>query len=320
MKNIEEYIKQITTHKNYDNKYDYLDNIILDHCYIHYAFNYRLVTESNIYENDGAFPQQHKLIKFILEEINKEQKDTYIFNLNYDFIKKLHIYLRTNNIKNINGGYIANNSDCGLRLKFRPDTPQHYEYITIENSTFTENLLDKLIYEIIIYNYDKYPDGLIEMLYHETKHLWDDYIEISKKNIFLNDKIKKSLNYKFNNKNINDTLKDIIYYSEDYEISAYITQINGVLKKSYIDIKEAFNDIYDCPIYQNYKFIYYSIISDEYKDKLLKYISNKEYNKIKNNIRSVWKKIIKVSYEVCCNHLDKNRMAPTVIGHKIHKK
>lgn len=32
---------------------------------------------------------------------------------------------------------VANNSDCGLRLKFRPDTPQHYEYITVENITGT---------------------------------------------------------------------------------------------------------------------------------------------------------------------------------------
>lgn len=303
MKNIEEYIKQITTHKNYDNKYDYLDKVILDHCYIHYAFNYRLVTESNIYENDSAFPKQHELVKLILDEIHKETKDTYIFHLNYDFIKDLHIYLRTNNIKNINGGYVVNNSNYQDYNEIRWD---------IDNNRFK-------FAEIIIYNYDKYPDDLSEMLYHETKHLWDDYIEISKKNMFLSDKIKKSLNYKFNDENIEDTLKDIIYYSEDYEISAYITQINGVLKKSYLDIKEAFNDIYDCPIYQNYKFIYYSIISDEYKDKLLKYISNKEYNKIKNNIRSVWKKIIKVSYEVCCNHLDKNRMTPTVIGHKIHK-
>ena len=32
---------------------------------------------------------------------------------------------------------VANNSDCALRLKFRPDTPQHYEYITVENITGT---------------------------------------------------------------------------------------------------------------------------------------------------------------------------------------
>ena len=31
MKNIEEYIKKITTYENV--KYDYIDNIVLDHCY-----------------------------------------------------------------------------------------------------------------------------------------------------------------------------------------------------------------------------------------------------------------------------------------------
>lgn len=301
MINLDEYIKEMTTHKNYDGQYDYLDNIILDHCYIHYAFNYRLITEGYIYENDGTFPEQHKLVKFIKNEIDNEKKQTYILDLNYSFINKLHIYLRENSKSDINGGYIYDNEkyDDYNEIRWYKDN---------EKFRFAE---------IIIYNYDKNPDGLEEMLYHETKHLWDDYIEISKKNSFLSDKIKKSLDYKLKKENIEDILKNIIYYSEDYEISAYISQINSILKNGYIDIKEAFNDIYDSYIYQNYKFIYYILLNDTYKDEILKHISIKEYNKIKKNIKYAWKKIIKVTYEVCCNHLTDYRMTPNILNHKI---
>lgn len=62
------YIQQITN-KTIDS-YDSLDASLLEHINIHYKFNHRLVNENNIYESDGAFPNQHNIIKQILSEMN----------------------------------------------------------------------------------------------------------------------------------------------------------------------------------------------------------------------------------------------------------
>lgn len=305
MKNIDEYIKKITTHENID--YDLLDNIILDHIDIHYRFNYRLITEDKIYEGDGAFPEQHKLVKLILDEIESDNisnklKDTYVFHLDYDFIKDLHIYIKSNKEKSINGSYVIDNEKYEDYNNIRWDK---------ENNQFR-------FAEIFIYNYEKDPNGLEEILYHETKHLWDDYINISKKDYFLTDKVKKSLDNKFRNENIDETIKDIIYYSEDYEISAYITEINGILgNKKFITIEDAFNEICKSSVYQNYKFVYYALNTSIYKNELLKHISNKEYKRIKKNINNAWKKIINHTYIICCNHLSENKLSPSSSFHKI---
>ena len=53
------------------------------------------------------------------------------------------------------------------------------------------------------------------------------------------------------------------------------------------------------------------MIFDKYKDKLLKYISNKEYIKLQKNIKYAWKKIINHSYIICCNHLGSIKLNPS---------
>ena len=71
--------------------------------------------------------------------------------------------------------------------------------------------LNSSFLEIIINNYDKDPNGLEEILYHETKHIWDDYIEITKHNKLLVDKVNKSILTKLNKTNIDETIKQLIY-------------------------------------------------------------------------------------------------------------
>ena len=300
MKTLEDYINEITTHNIFE--YDILDNIVLDHIDIHYRFNNKLITEEQIYEGDGAFPEQHKLVKLILNEIRKELKDNYVFHLNYNFLKDLHIYFRKNKEKSINGSYIIDNKKYEDYNDVRWDK---------ENNQFR-------FAEIFVYNYENDPNGLEEILYHETKHIWDDYISISKKNYFLTNKVEKLLDEKFKKSNIDKFLKDIIHYAEDYEISAYIVQTNGILgNKKFISVKDAFNEILQSPTYQNYKEIYKVLNSDKYKDELLKHLSNKEYNKLKININKAWRKIINHTYIICCNHLQENRLSPSNKTHKI---
>ena len=57
----------------------------------------------------------------------------------------------------------------------------------------------------------------------------------------------------------------------DYEISAYISQINGMFhNKKFSDIKDAFNSvIYPSNVYQNYKWIYYALYNGKYANDLI---------------------------------------------------
>lgn len=291
---IDDYIDEITN-KTIDN-YDSLDLSLLEHINIHYKFNYRLVNENNIYESDGSFPNQHNIIKQILTNINVPKSNkTYIINLN-TFIKDLYIHFKTNNDNDINGMYII-------------DNPKYSDYNDIRWDN--ENNVFRFV-EIIIYNYDKDPNGLEEILYHETKHIWDEYIEITKHNNLLVDKVNKSILIKLNKTNIDETLKQIIYYCEDYEISSYISQLNGIFNdKKFLTIEDAFEEIRNSSIYQNYKFCYYILMFNRYKDILLQYISNKEYKKLQYNIKRAWKKIINHSYIICCNHLSNIKLNPS---------
>ena len=151
-----------------------------------------------------------------------------------------------------------------------------------------------------------------EILYHETKHIWDDYIEKIKNNQLLSEKVKKSLNVKLNKSNIDETLKQIIYYCEDYEISSYITQLNGIFgNKKFLTVDDAFDEIKRSSVYKNYKFCYYALILDKYKERFLSVITIKEYKRLQNNIKRAWKKIINHSYLICCSHLTNLKLNPS---------
>lgn len=295
MQNIDEYIKNITIQEEI--KYDDIDNIILDHCYIHYKFNYKLVTESNIYESSTSkFPEQDELVKNILTKLNKYKGSKQI-KINNKFIKDIYIHFKYSDENKMYGEYVYGNNKYDDYNEIRwNDINQKFNFI-----------------EINIYNYEKDPNGLEEILYHETKYIWDDYQLMLHHNINLSKIIKQ-------HKSKNELIENILYYGNKYEISAYLSQLNKVLEnKKYHNIKETLDDIIKSSIYQNYKYLYYIMIEDKYKNELLKEINNKEYNKIKENIRKCWDKIIHHIYIICGEHIDENRIPPTTRNNFINK-
>ena len=288
MKDIKDYIKEITTKENVE--YDDIDAIVLDHCYYHYHINYRLVTEGTIYESSTSkFPGQDELVINILKYINNNFKDTKIIGIDNKFVDKIYIHFKHSDEEKIYGAYIYDNSKYEDYNEVKWDN---------DNSKF-------MFAEIDIYNIDNNVDDLEEILYHETKHIWDDYQLMLHHNVNLSKIVH-------NHKSDKEIINDILYYGSKYEISAYLSQLNGVLgKNKYNNIKDALDDIVKSAIYQNYKYLYYCIIEDKYKDDLLKEISNKEYNKIKSNIRKAWDKIIHHIYIICGEHITENRMPPS---------
>ena len=141
------------------------------------------------------------------------------------------------------------------------------------------------------------------------------------KNISLSDKVKKSLDRKFSDSHINDTLNDILYYMNDYEISAYISQINGMFhNKKFSDIKDAFNSvIYPSNVYQNYKWIYYALYNDKYANDLIDIgIKKSELTSMKIRIKKKFNKIINHAYHICGEHTIKHLNSGS-IPDKYHK-
>lgn len=272
--------------------YDYLDERIIEHCRIHYRVNSPLFEPYFMTESNGAFPGEHDLVKNVEKFIKDNYKlnETVVFNADTKLVKDVYI-----KFKNDDKDYIDSDYTC--------DSNKWSDYNQIR---WDDSKKQFIFVEITIYNYDRFADDVRELLYHEFGHMWDDYIDITTKGKFLSDRIKKSLTYKLNNKNIDETVKKLIYYSEDYEISAYIAQLNGVLKdKMYHSVKEAFDELVKkSPTYQNYKLFYIMVNDNEYIKILEKYISNKDIKKCQRNINQAWKKIVNHSYLICCEHND----------------
>ena len=251
MKSIEEYIKEITNH--IDPEYDWLDECLLNQLNIYHNFNLITITESMIMESKGSFPGQSDIVSKILKEIDIA-KQTNIIDIDNNIVDKIYLHFKHNKNNKFSCEYIVDNEKY-----------DDYNIVRWDN--------DKERYrfaEININNYENKND-LEELLYHETQYLWDDYQLMIHKNISLSDKVKNSLDRKFSDPHIDDTLKDILYYMNDYEISAYISQINGMFhNKKFSDIKDAFNSvIYPSNVYQNYKWIYYALYNDKYANNLI---------------------------------------------------
>lgn len=272
-------------------EYDNLDESVLEHCYIHYQIYHRHPAEYYITESDGAFPGEHELVNHILKYVKDNYNNDYplvITDTGVDIVKQINLIFKTTKE---NSFYLAYKT-----------TGKEYDYNQIRWDSSKKQFR---FIEIFIYNYDKDLTALRELLYHEFKHMWDDYISITKKGYFLSDKVKKSLSYKLNKNNITDTIKELTYYSEDYEISAYIAQINGLFNgKKFDSVKDAFDEIIKkSSVYNNYKYLYAMVNTDEYLDKLKQYMNDKDINKCKRNINNAWKKIINHTYIICSKHL-----------------
>ena len=250
MKSIEEYLNEIINRK--DPEYDFLDECILKQLGIYYKFNLDPITVS-IVESKGRFPNQEQIVNKILNEIDSSQ-DVSIVKIDNDIVDKIYLHFKTEENSDFYCEYIVD-------IKSYDD----YNIVRWDNNNKRYKFA-----EINIVNYTANKNHLEEFLYHETQHLWDDYQSMIHKNIPLSDKVKNSLDTKFNNSNIDKTVKDILYYTNDYEISAYISQMNELFNgKKFDDIKDAFNKIiYPTPIYKNYKLIYYALYNDKYVDML----------------------------------------------------
>lgn len=302
MKSIEEYIKEITNHT--DPEYDLLDECVLSQLNIYYNFNLVTITESMILEYKGSFPSQSDIVNQILKEIDNS-KGTNIINIDNKIIDKIYLHFK----------YIKNSK---FSCKYIVDNEKYDDY----NVVRWDN--DKKRYrfaEIDINNYTNKND-LEELLYHETQHLWDDYQLMIHKNIPLSNKVKKSLDRKFEDLHIDSTLKDILYYVNDYEISAYISQINGMFhNKKFNNIKDAFNSIiYKSNVYENYKWIYYALYTDKYANDLINIgIKKSELTSMKIRIKKKFNKIINHAYHICGDHTIKHINSGSILD-KYHKK
>jgi len=289
MKTIEYYIKEIVNHK--DPEYDWLDECILSQLTIHYNFHLLTITEAMILESKGSFPNQEDIINKILKEIDIS-KDVNIIKIDNNLIDKIYLYFKNKSNTEFYCEYVIDN------IKY-----DDYNIIRWDNDSKRYKFA-----EINIINYTNKND-LEELLYHETQHLWDDYQLMMHHNITLSDKVRKSLDIKFNSSNIDDTLKKILYYANDYEISAYISQMNGLFHgKKFSNIKDAFNDIiYKNYIYQNYKWIYYALYNDKYVNDLLNIgIKKSELTNMKKLIKKKFNKIINHAYHICGEHTEKH--------------
>ena len=285
VKNLNEYIKEITDHSNPE--YDYFDECLLNHLNIYYNFHLLTISESMILESIGSFPNQKDIVDQILKELDNT-KDTNIVEINNNIIDNIYIhFIKKQNI-GFNCEYIVDNEKYDDYNIIRWDNEnKRYRFAEFNIVNYTNN------------------DDLEEVLYHETQHLWDDYQLMLHQNIPLSVNIKKSLDYKFSKTNIDDTLKQILYYINDYEISAYISQMNGMFhNKKFNDIKDAFNDIiYPSNVYQNYKWIYYALYNDKYINDLLSIgVKKSEIINMKKLIKKKFNKIINHSYYICGKH------------------
>lgn len=301
MKTIEEYITEIINHK--DPEYDLLDEYILSQLIIYHNFNLVTITESMILEYKGSFPSQSDIVNQILKEIDNS-KGTNIINIDNKIIDKIYLHFKyTENGK----------SSC----EYVVDNEKYDDYNTIRWDNDKERYR---FAEIDINNYTNKND-LEELLYHETQHLWDDYQLMIHKNIPLSNKVKKSLDRKFGDSHIDSTLKEILYYVNDYEISAYISQINGMFhNKKFNDIKDAFNTIiYPSNVYKNYKWIYYALQTDKYINDLINIgIKKSELTSMKIRIKKKFNKIINHAYHICGEHTIKHLNSGS-IPDKYHK-
>ena len=301
MKTIEEYIKEITNH--IDPEYDWLDECLLSQLNIYHNFNLLTITESMILEYKGSFPSQSDIVNQILKEIDNS-KSTNIISIDNKIIDKIYLHFK----------HVENSK---FRCEYVVDNEKYNDY----NIVRWDN--DKERYRFAEININNYAnkDDLEELLYHETQHLWDDYQLMIHKNISLSDKVKKSLDHKFSDSHIDDTLKDILYYVNDYEISAYVSQMNGMFhNKKFNDIKDAFNSIiYPSNIYKNYKWIYYALYTDTYANDLIDIgIKKSELTSMKIRIKKKFNKIINHAYHICGEHTI-NHLNSGSIPDKYHK-
>ena len=295
MKLLDAYIKEmLDSHKHVE--YDCLDQQVYEHCMMHYKFNYLLPSEYTIYESTGAFPGQHEMVQRIKNECERSGFKSTVIKFDNDIVDDLYVHFRNDNDPDIHGSYQLSKGGENNCNEVRWD-----EY----KKQFR-------LAEITVFNHEKNSEGFEEILYHETKHLWDDYQEALRKGKFLLDQKLNSLEYKYRN-HPQKFIRQLLYFAERYEVSAYVAQMNGVLgNRKFDNIQSAFDEIVKrCPIYDDYKQYYYALSNEKVLNVLRKYLSEKELNKVRTSIKNAWRKMVNHTYHVCGEHLNECRLSPS---------
>lgn len=100
-------------------------------------------------------------------------------------------------------------------------------------------------------------------------------------------------------------LKDIIYYLDKNEQSAYISQLNQVLKnKKFEDTKDLIKYLNkNSNTYYNYKLIFELFHDEEYINKLIELgLKKSSINKLKKKSHEAWNKIVNHLYHILEDH------------------
>ncbi len=310
---------------------DYIDEQLYTHYNISKGFNTKnIFNEMLTFESIGLFAGCKDIVKTVADNLNEllkkgeytiKSKD--IHALKNKFFDELYLYFNK----------VDNNTNGEYKIGYGDDNKQdNYETIRWNAQEKKFNFIE------ITINYSVLNE-IPEMLTHELTHAWDDYIlhvkgNTSLRNKHVNDNIqnmlgdlKKSLNRDLRfakllsntdeeieltkiSSNV-DTIKQIIYYLNDFESKAYISQINSIFTHDFENIHQAIDFVSKhSATYYNYKEIYRASISNDF-DELFKNVSftDNEIERFKKRAKNIWKKIINHTYHICAEHVHKNTIS-----------
>lgn len=312
--------------------FGYLDNVVIEHCNIAYAFRKEGINELFTFESLGLYNGCREIVDYIMKNI-KELYGNKSNTIKYEDIDEL------------NNHYFDE-----LKLVFTDEKQDkeprgEYEigYIEDEKNDIYEKSrwnVDRQVFNFIkitMYNFSlSNENDIAEILTHELMHSWDDYILHVKSYSSLRDrkvssnsvenefkKIKRNLkdnkvmcllSFDFDKmKEYDDKLKsfsfveNLIYYLDKFEINAYIAQINQILRgKHFNNVNDAVKCIIDeSPSYNNYKCIYGLAYAND-GNVFLDHGANKsQLVKIQKLASKAWRKIVNHTYHICVDNVER---------------
>lgn len=324
MKPLTEYINK--------SSFDYLDNVVIDHCSIAYAFRKEGINEMFTFESLGLFKGCKEIVDYIMSNIEEL------------YANKSNI-IKYEDIDGLNNHYFDELKLVFADEKTNKEPHGEYEigYIEDEKNDIYEKSrwdADRQVFNFIkitMYNFSLVNENdIAEILTHELVHSWDDYmlhinsfdslrdrkvssnsIENEFKKIKRNIKDKKVMclvSFDFDKmKEYDNKLKtfsfveNLIYYLDKFEINAYIAQINQILRgKHFTNVNDAVKCIIDeSPSYSNYKCIYDLAYANDGNVFLEHGASKSQLAKIQKLASKAWRKIVNHTYHICVDNVER---------------
>ena len=315
-------MRKFSSYINFDN----LDEQLVKHSYISYAFNKECPSEYFTFESLGLFKGCNTIVDYVLNlDLSKNHiiKSSDIKGLTNIFFDEFRLNIGHNHQDTANGGY-----EIGYNFE--------ENQVEFEEKRWNK---EKNIFNFItinLYNIDDASENdIAEILTHELTHAWDDYILHTKSYSSLRNKnlsnqlknefeeIRKNISNEkvwailaSDRKKANELQKKqdyfenyiqlLIYYLDKFEIKAYTSQINASIKnKKFKDIESIIKYIKDnCPTYVNYKHIYDVAFNDNDNVFIKNGATQTQLNKIRKLANVAWKKIINHTYLICVDALE----------------